>query len=118
MWNGSIAFFGTTDLERTHQFYSELLGLSLYRDQGLCRIYAVPGGGLLGFCQHMAVTAQDKSPIITLLTEDVDGKYQKLARSGIEVVSKPQANTRFRIYHFFVKDPNGYTVEIQKFLDS
>jgi hypothetical protein len=30
--------------------------------------------------------------------------------------SEPTVSQEFKIYHFFTKDPNGYRLEIQKFL--
>jgi len=116
-FNGSIAFFGVSDLTATDRFYREGLDLELYKDQGLCRIYRVPGGGMIGFCSHMAVTARDKSPILTFLAEDVDSWYAKLKEKGAEVGEEPKKNPHFNIYHFFLADPDGYTVEIQRFLD-
>lgn len=113
---GCICFFGAYDLDATHSFYSDSLGLELWKDQGVCRIYSVPGGGYLGFCEHMTVNASDKSPIITLLFEDVDQVYRKLCTAKCSIASKPQYNKRFGIYHFFTEGPNHYTVEIQKFL--
>ncbi len=113
---GSICFFGTKDLERTHSFYSGLLGLELWKDQKVCRIYGIPGGGMIGFCKHMEVTALDKSPIITLLFDNVDLVFRRISGEGYEVKSEPKCNEKFGIYHFFLKDPNGYTVEIQRFL--
>jgi catechol 2,3-dioxygenase-like lactoylglutathione lyase family enzyme len=117
MWDGLIVFLGTHDLLATHEFYSGLLGLPLYKDQGLCRIYTVPGGGKLGFCKHMDNVAKGNSPYITLLTDEVDAMYDRLLAAGIEVRISPKKNERFNIYHFFINDPNGYTVEIQKFLE-
>ena len=116
-WDGLIVFLGTDDLEQTDNFYTNLLGLSLYKDQGVCRIYDVPGGGRLGFCTHIPVTKEEKSPIITLLAADVDDVYQRVVAGGFHPDHPPQENTRFKIYHFFVKDPSGYWVEIQRFLD-
>lgn len=116
-WNGSIVFFGVSDLEAVDAFYRDLLGLPLYKDQGLCRIYRVPGGGKLGFCNHVPITAGSKSPIITLLTEDVDALYETLCARYSADIDRPAVNEKFRIYHFFTTDPHGYTVEIQKFLD-
>ncbi len=113
---GLIVFLGTKDLEITHRFYHEVIGLSLYKDQGLCRIYAVEGGGKLGFCQHITIIHEEKSPIITLVTEDVDRLYEKLTEKGFTVKHPPKENPKFNIYHFFIEDPNGYTLEIQKFL--
>lgn len=117
MWSDNIVFFGTDDLEATHLFYTKSLHLHLERDQGLCRIYRVPGGGGLGFCSHMPVVHQPKSPILTLITEDVNAVYDQLKKAHLEVEHPPQKNERFGIYHFFLRDPNGYSVEVQKFLD-
>lgn len=76
----------------------------------------MPGGGRLGFCTHVPVVKDEKTPILTLLTEDVDGAWERLRSAGLEP-DPPAANPRFNIYHFFVHDPSGYLVEIQRFLD-
>lgn len=115
-WNGLIAFFGVANLEATDNFYNRLLGLPLYKDQGLCRIYDVPGGGRVGFCTHMPSTAGEKAPILTLLVDDVDAARRRLVSGGLEP-GFPRMNPRFKIYHFFLRDPDGYLVEIQKFMD-
>lgn len=116
MWTDSIVFFGSSDLEQTHQFYHGHLTLPLERDQGLCRIYRVVGGGGLGFCTHMPVVHQEKSPILTLITPDVDGVYRRLEKAQVTLLHEPQENPTFGIYHFFLKDPDGYMVEVQRFL--
>lgn len=117
MWSGLIGFYGTHKIEETHWFYANVLELPLALDQDACRIYAVPGGGYIGFCEHLAVCHTWKSPIITLLTAHVDQIYQRLQQAGVATVTEPQRNTQFNLYHFFVRDPAGYTVEIQQFLD-
>jgi catechol 2,3-dioxygenase-like lactoylglutathione lyase family enzyme len=116
-WEGSIVFLGTNDLEETDEFYRELIGLKLYKDQGACLIYEVPGGGMLGFCEHIEIVNKANSPILTLLTNEVDKIYNKLKEADVEIESHPERNKEFDIYHFFGYDPNGYTIEIQKFLD-
>jgi len=116
-WDGFIAFFGTKDLEATHQFYHVLLGLPLYIDQELCRIYEVRDGAYVGFCTHHPTIPPEISPMITLVTNDVDGIHRSLTHAGVETEAPPKVNPRFHIYHFFARDPNGYRVEIQKFLD-
>ena len=116
-WQGSIVFLGAPDLEATHHFYNYLLGLAMTRDQGRCRIYGVPGGGQLGFCTHITVEHAAKSPIVTLLTPEVELLYQRLKDEGWPVGAPPKVHNEFGIYHFFVEDPHGYTVEIQAFLD-
>ena len=116
-WDGSIVFFGTDDLNKTDEFYRGLLGLELYKDQGACLIYKVPGGGMLGFCTHIEVVNKPKAPILTLLTDDVDRIYKNMKDASVKIEKEPEENPEFNIYHFFSYDPNGYSVEIQKFLD-
>ncbi len=114
---GSIVFFGVEDLEQTDSFYRQHLGLTLDRDQQVCRIYSVPGGGRLGFCSHLPVFQDKKGAIITLLTDDVDAFYRQLKERGLSLAGEPERNEKFNIYHFFLEDPDGYLVEIQTFLD-
>ena len=111
-----ISFFGTEDLKRNREFYEEALGLKIYKDQGKCLIYKVTETAKLGFCSHMQKTAQEKSPIITFVVNDVDSYFNKLKLLGLNINSKPELNEFFRIYHFFIEDPDGYTIEFQKFI--
>lgn len=117
-WTGNISFYGTNDLDKTDDFYRNNFNLKLFKDQGKCRIYKIPGASMLGFCEHMDVLTKDKSPIITFLTDEVDKVYGKLSQvKNIEILSEPVHNKEFSIYQFFLKDPNGYTIEVQKFLN-
>lgn len=112
-----ITFLGTKDLDLTSNFYLNILGLTIYKDQGICRIFNITNESKIGFCTHIPVVTNEKTPLITFITEHVDEVYNNLKELGIEVTKKPEINNKFRIYHFFMKDPNGYTIEIQKFLD-
>jgi hypothetical protein len=47
----------------------------------------------------------------------VDGYYRHLRSSGIEVEIPPRLNEKFNIYQMFLRDPNGYLIEVQRFLD-
>jgi catechol 2,3-dioxygenase-like lactoylglutathione lyase family enzyme len=116
-FDGIIPFYGSTDLVKTSHFYESVLGLSLYKDQGACRIYRVTSTGYIGFCTHLPVMAAERSPIITLLTEDVDAVYRRIRDAGWDTEDIPKENQRFKIYHFYTRDPDGHAVEIQRFLD-
>ncbi|MFX0038240.1 MAG: VOC family protein [Promethearchaeota archaeon] len=113
-----ITFLGTKDLQKTSHFYQNIIGLTLYKNQGVCLIFNVTNQSKIGFCEHMAVVYQDKSPIITFITDDVDQMYNKLLTLKVTIKEKPKINEKFKIYHFFLEDPNGYTLEIQKFLEN
>ena len=111
-----ITFLGTKNLKLTSDFYQNILGLSLYKDQKICLIFHINDHGKIGFCEHMPVVHEDRSPIITLVTENVDEVYQNLVKKGVKIAESPKLNQKFNIYHFFFKDPNGYSIEIQRFL--
>jgi catechol 2,3-dioxygenase-like lactoylglutathione lyase family enzyme len=113
-----ITFLRTNDLKGTARFYEEVLGLPLKLDQGTCRIYQVSSDGYLGFCrqkeEHAAI---DPGPvIITLVTQDVDRWYEHLQALGVPFEKPPAINPDYSISHCFLRDPNGYLVEIQRFL--
>ncbi|MFX0146872.1 MAG: VOC family protein [Candidatus Hodarchaeota archaeon] len=112
-----ITFLGTKNLNNTAYFYQNVLGLKLYKDQGLCKIFNVTKESKIGFCSHMPIISADKGPILTLVVENVEEFYEKLINLGQEIPNPPKINPKFNIYHFFFYDPNGYTLEIQKFLD-
>lgn len=110
-----ITFLHAADLSVTRQFYSEILTLPLVRDQATCLIFGVTESAFLGFCTHIEPIPPGRKVILTLVTEDVDQWYQNLISAGVEVSGPPQPNPKYQIYHFFLKDPNGYWIEVQKF---
>lgn len=113
-----ITFLYTPDLHATANFYENVIGLPLWRDQGTCRIYHVGGSAYVGFCHRDAAETIDRrSLIFTLVTPDVDGWYAHLQAQGVDFEKPPQVNPRYNIYHCFLRDPNGYLIEIQRFLD-
>jgi catechol 2,3-dioxygenase-like lactoylglutathione lyase family enzyme len=113
-----VTFLYTADLGETAVFYETILELPLILDQGDCRIYGTGRGAFLGFCQHLTGGAQSGSGVVlTLVSQDVDGWYSYLRQKGVEFEKPPQHNPRFNIYHCFLRDPNGYLIEIQHFDD-
>ncbi|HXJ84374.1 MAG TPA: VOC family protein, partial [Candidatus Methylomirabilis sp.] len=52
---------------------------------------------------------------VTLVTDDVDDWCRHLTNEGAEIVKAPADNPPYRIYNAFVRDPNGYIIEIQRF---
>ena len=116
LFDAGITFCYTRDLKRTAQFYEEVLGLPLVLDQGGCRIYGVSDGAHFGFCEREE-TEGVKGVILTFVTQDVDGWYEKLSREGVEFERTPAFNPDYNIYHCFLRDPDGRLLEIQRFED-
>lgn len=115
LFDQQITFLYTHDLAATARFYEHVMGMPLAVDQGDCRIYRVSRDGLVGFCQRAAALDVPTGIIITFVTDDVDGWYVRLQARGICFDKPPELNLKYNIYHCFLRDPNGYLLEIQRF---
>ena len=112
-----ITFLYTEDIDTTAPFYEDALGLELTLDQGGCRIYHITGQtAYIGICERATPRTPD-GVIFTLVTPDVDGWYERIRSHGYTPEDAPKVSNKYGIYHFFVKDPNGYLIEVQRFLD-
>lgn len=119
-----VAFCYVPDLDATDAFYGGVLGLPLVLDQGQCRIYRVAADAFLGFCSATAnIPAAIAQGVILTFVVDASEQVDQWAaylldRNAEEWIEQgPTLNERFSIYHLFLKDPTGYLVEIQSFLD-
>lgn len=113
--DSQITFLYTEDLAKSTPFYEDVLGLQLAVDQGSCRIYHIVGSqAYVGLCERAEPRTKD-GLIFTLVTQDVDGWYNHIISKGIECEDAPKMNETYGIYHFFVRDPSGYLIEIQRF---
>lgn len=111
-----ITFLYTRDIAQTAHFYEKIMGLSLVIDQGDCKIYRVTTEALVGFCERATAPSEPQGVIFTLISDDVDGWYAYLTKQGVDYETPPTLNEKYQIYHSFLRDPNGYLIEIQKFL--
>jgi predicted lactoylglutathione lyase len=113
--NGSgsgIVFFSTARLEEIKDFYIHRIGCQLWIDQGSCAILKY-GNLLVGFCSGGQSSKPDA--VITFFfksREEVDKQYKKFTAIA---TSPPQENKKYRIYHFYAKDPDGRSIEFQHF---
>ena len=115
---GAITFLPTVDLEATTRFYRDGLRLPMVLDQHTCRIFRISKESFVGFCSHTGTVPEPASSVIvTLLVADVPAWYARCQSEGLETDGEARINERFAIEHFFIRDPNGYRVEIQRFLD-
>lgn len=118
-----VTFLYVEDLERSEHFYGDVLALPLVLNQGAARIYRVgAGNAFLGICLSSEVQQSpppDRAPlgvIVTFVTSDVDSAYSALRAKGVRFEKAPAINTTYNIYNCFFRDPDGYLLEIQKFL--
>jgi catechol 2,3-dioxygenase-like lactoylglutathione lyase family enzyme len=112
-----ITFCYVRDLAETSRFYEKTLGLPLALDQGDCRIYQVTAAAFVGFCERKWAAPGAAGVILTLVVQDVDAWYAHLQAHGVVFEAPPALNSRYGIYHVFLRDPDGYLIEIQHFQD-
>ena len=106
-----IVFFKTRHLDEMVLFYMERIGCELWLDQGDCKILK-HGNMLIGFHQQPSA---DLGGLITFFYEsagEVDAVFRTLDKMAVQ---QPAHNEKYRIYHFFIKDPEGRFVEFQAF---
>ena len=114
--DAQITFLPSSDLAASRAFYGGVLGLDLVVDQGVCLIFRVTDDAFIGTCEHLEPVDQ-RSVIVTLVTEDVDGWCDRIRMRGGQFRSGPEHSERFGIYHAFIDDPDGNHLEIQRFDD-
>jgi len=95
------------------------MGFTLEVDQGWSKIYRIRDGAYIGLVDeaegyHRA--SENKPVIVCLNVEDADDWYQKLESNGLELEDIPRESERLKVRVFMLKDPEGYTIEIQETL--
>lgn len=116
---GNVAL-DVADLERAERFYCSVLGLDV-----LARIEAdgvraiIIGAPDLGSQIELAVRDGGPDPIapsgiwkVFVFTDDARALFDGAVAAGAEPVDPPKLLTGFDIILAFVKDPDGYLVEI------
>jgi len=116
VFDAAITFCYTRDLARQAEFYENVLGLPLALDQGGCRIYRVADRGYFAFCERANLPPAE-GVLLTFVTNDVDGWYERLRAAGVPFDRAPAPNPEYGIYHCFCRDPDGNRLEIQRFDD-
>ena len=116
-----VTWIYTEDLPGTTRFYTETLGLTQVFDQGLCRLLRLSATSFLGLCQvRPGRHVEPRGVVITMVSANeagVDAWHQRLTAAAYPCEGAPERHGDFNVYCFFARDPNGYLLEFQKFLD-
>ncbi|MDO4459356.1 MAG: VOC family protein [Clostridia bacterium] len=118
-----ITFLPTHDIKSTEKFYTEKLGLKLYKSQnGGNTLIFDTGSGMIGFSQitdDRNTPNSDKGVCISFVydtKDEVDKKFAELESKGVKITGEPKELIKFGVYSFFFEDAEGYRLEIQAFL--
>ena len=116
-----ITFLYAEDLAPCRHFYGTVLGLPLVQDQGAAAIYATGGSrGFLGVVQACG-PREGSDPrrqggvVVTFVTPEIAAWHDHLAAAGVPIEAPPRRSAALGITHFFIRDPAGYLLEVQRF---
>jgi lactoylglutathione lyase len=109
-----------SDLERSVRFYESGLGLSVTHRIEIPNVSEVVLAGASGNRIQLAWRHDQRGAIqhgdalwkLYLATDDCHGLYERALAGGAEPVSAPQRLERWPVTAAFVKDPDGYLIEI------
>lgn len=106
-----IVFFATTDVPTITAFYQSHFGATIWLEQPDCTILKLDNC-LLGFCERPSADTEGIITIVVDSRREVDRYHERL---GNIAKDEPTLNERYDIYHFYLTDPEGRSVEIQSF---
>ena len=118
--NETITFFYYEDLEAQVPFYEGLLGLEKTMDEDWVKIYRITATSSVGLVlqgRGVHQVSDDKPAMLSIVTDDVDAWYEKLAGANVSVTSELPALGSDKepgsapVRGFIVEDPGGYTIE-------
>ncbi len=99
------------DLDRSLQFYRDVLGLAIYREFGTLADPGVVfflGAGMLEVSGH-ADSAQGRSVMIWLQVRDVQAVHERLAAAGVPVL-RPPVTEAWGLIEMWIEDPDGVRI--------
>ena len=100
-----------TDLERSHRFYRDELGLAIYREFGPPETPGIVyflGQGLLEVSGH--APAGPPPPIsLWLQVRDVHAEHVRLQRAGVNVTREPRQEP-WGLEEMWIEDPDGVQI--------
>ena len=116
-----------TDLDRSVEFWSEVIGIPVQSRTEIPTakevvLQADEGGSRIQLAQQL----EQDGPIdmgtamwkLYVDTEDCQGLYDKAIAWGCESVSPPQELDRWPVTVAFIKDPDGYLIELIEYDES
>ena len=106
-----IADLKVADIEAAKDFYTGYLGLTTEEfNLGWVARYTSPETGAhLQLVTHDAVAPE--VPVISVLTDDVDGAYAEARSLGYEIVH-PLTTEEWGVRRFFVRAPDGTVLNV------
>ena len=104
----------SSDLEASKRFYSTFLGMTLAMDMGWILTFVSPANNtaqISVFENPDKEQAVNSAGFISIEVADVDTIHAQAKEQGIEI-TYPLTDENWGVRRFFVKDPNGVTINL------
>jgi|GEM_PF-303587 len=118
---GQITFLYFDDLKKAVEFFKEIFGFSIYKDQGedYCIILQSSASSYLGLVDRkrgsVKATTRD-GVLVSFVVEDCEQVYEMLKTKNLGYLSKFSVNHKIGIKGFMFTGPEGYRFEIEEFI--
>ena len=116
--HAQISFYYYDNLEEAADFYENILGFELVQDQKMARLYRTSSHSFFGIVDgskgHLR-SLPESAVLLTLVVDDVYEWHSFLKEKGVEGLSEVKKGVNAE--SLFFKDPAGYAIEVQRFLD-
>jgi predicted enzyme related to lactoylglutathione lyase len=104
------------DFDVSRRFYTEILGLPIYREYGVdgrvTGIVLFAGGGFIELASvGGGMPEAAAGPSIWLQVDDIDGEHERLRAAGATVTSPP-ATMPWGLREMWVADPDGVRIVV------
>ena len=103
----------SNDLEKSKQFYGDFLGLKLVMDMDWILCFASESNqtAQINILPNDNKDVTNANVFITIEVFEIDAAYEKAIANNYEIVY-PITNEPWKVRRFFMKDPNGVTINI------
>ncbi len=110
----SRTIFVTSDLDRARSFYTDVLGLSVYREYGfdgaVTGVVFFLGGGFLELTTGSTTAAGDAVKLWVQIP-DLSGQESRLRDAGAKI-KKPAERMPWGLIELWIEDPDGVEIRL------
>jgi predicted enzyme related to lactoylglutathione lyase len=117
-FSSQVTFLYFDDLTAAEEFFGNVLSLPLVMDAGWAKIYQASAAAFVGAVQKGKGSLEDtgnQGVLVSFTTNDVFSYREKLMKKT--PVSELKEFTDIGLRSFFIEGPEGYSFEIQQFLN-
>lgn len=108
----------SNDIEKSKKFYTQFLGMKLAMDMGWIQTYVSKDNSTaqISIFKNQENKLLDNSAIfLSIEVSDIDLWHENAQKENIEIIY-PIRNEDWGVRRFFIKDPNGITINLLEHL--